>query len=497
MSPLRLDQAIFCIYCTDTVTLKEEEFVGHMKKVHGITNNINFLLQINFIDKATKLSVISNVKQRITKSQTEQLFECLFCKSEEQKLNLSIVKLNKFQSHLKEMHAIYFEFDLILVMHLMESSNNIANEIVFPNDFLDMPDVFKFIKSHNNYDLNIVKEKCKDMKTEPKYVTKDIVKLEEHKAHPNLNIQENTMENLSEAYVKKHMSGLRFKSSVCPLKFPTSNSLKKHLIQKHSQTIEKGLFCGSCKICFIHERSLKNHMTRHTKGQNFVCLYCKFHSDYEIALRCHVKIKHTANFIGTYIIDVILTEVVAFKDLNSNDLNCVHCKKLCINLETLKNHIRTKHWHGNVHVFQCLDCSKYFNAEYTLRRHVQIHSKETTGSHKFEYKGKLHKCQQCSKDFKTNTELKRHQKTHSTERPFICNHCPGTFKSYDRLDKHIQIHNSERPWKCEECPKTFKKARSLNIHMESHLTDRIHVCKKCNKSYKILQSYRAHMKVHE
>ena len=528
MSPLRF----FCIFCPDTVTLEDNEFVGHMKKVHCVANNINFLLQINFVDKPTKLSLITHAKRRINKSQRKQLFECSFCKSEEQKSNFSLVNLIRFQSHLKEVHVISFELDLILVMHLMESSNNIGNKLGFPSDFMDLPDVLKLKKSDNNFGLDIVKEKCKDKKTKPKYVAKGILKLEEKKEPPKLIIKEMKIDKLSEienkiktlmlfdettriwhcrqcqyfkrnighvrAHVEKHLTGLRFKSPVCPLKFARSNAMRKHIIQKHSQTIEKGLFCGSCRKCFIHERSLKNHMTKHTQGQHFVCLYCKFYSDYDTLLRCHVKSKHTANFIGTYIIDLILTEVVAFKDLNSNDLNCVHCKKLCINLETLKNHIRTKHWYGNVHLFQCLVCSKYFNAEYTLRRHIKVHSKEKTESQKLEYKGKIHTCQQCSKVFKTNTELRRHEQTHSTDRPFLCEHCPGTFKSYDRLDKHYQIHNSERPWKCEQCPKTFKTARSLNNHMESHFTDKIHVCKKCNKSYKILQSLKDNIrKVHD
>ena len=147
--------------------------------------------------------------------------------------------------------------------------------------------------------------------------------------------------------------------------FVLLNFLRKHIIQKHSQTIEKGLFCWSCRRCFIHERSLKNHMTKHTQGQNYLCVYCKFYSDYDTLLRCNVKSKHTADFIGTYIIDAILTEVVAFKDLNSNDLNCVHRQKPCINLETLKNHILAKHFYSNVHLFQCLVWSgKYTKAPF-------------------------------------------------------------------------------------------------------------------------------------
>ena len=183
-------------------------------------------------------------------------------------------------------------------------------------------------------------------------------------------------------HVEKHLSGLQFKSSVCPLTFPRSNALRKHIIKKHRQNIELGLFCGSCRKCFSQKRSLQNHMTQHTKGQTLVCVYCKFYSEYEILLRCHLKSKHTAIFIGTDIINEILTEVVGFKDLNRDDLNFLHCKKLCINLETLKNHIRTKHWYANSHFFQCLVCSKYFNAAYTPRRHMQVHTKQMTESPK-------------------------------------------------------------------------------------------------------------------
>ena len=136
----------------------------------------------------------THAKRRINKSQRKQLFECSFCKSEEQKSNFSLVNLIRFQSHLKEVHVISFELDLILVMHLMESSNNIGNKLGFPSDFMDLPDVLKLKKSDNNFGLDIVKEKCKDMITEPKDVTKGIMKLEENKIE-NLSEIENKIKN--------------------------------------------------------------------------------------------------------------------------------------------------------------------------------------------------------------------------------------------------------------------------------------------------------------
>ena len=64
--------------------------------------------------------------------------------------------------------------------------------------FLYLLHVFKLKKSHYNYDLDIFKGKCRDIKTKQKYVTKGILKLEDNKEPPKLIIKEKKMGNLSE-----------------------------------------------------------------------------------------------------------------------------------------------------------------------------------------------------------------------------------------------------------------------------------------------------------
>ena len=143
MSPSKLGNALFCIFCKDTVTLKEKEFVEHMKNVHQVTSNYNILFQINFIDKDTKFSFITGMKQKTTKSQREHLFKCLFCKYEKLPINFCLLKLSKFQFHLEDIHAIHFELDLILVMHLMDTSKKIASQLGFLSEYLKGGGVFR------------------------------------------------------------------------------------------------------------------------------------------------------------------------------------------------------------------------------------------------------------------------------------------------------------------------------------------------------------------
>lgn len=114
----------------------------------------------------------------------------------------------------------------------------------------------------------------------------------------------------------------------------------------------------------------------------------------------------------------------------------------------------------------CKICSKVFNLQRLLNRHMKCHSDL-----------KRYLCCFCGKGFNDTFDLKRHTRTHTGVRPYKCNLCDKSFTQRCSLESHcLKVHGvahnyayKERRSKmyvCEECGHTTGEPESHYVHLK-------------------------------
>ncbi|CAK1542603.1 unnamed protein product [Leptosia nina] len=106
--------------------------------------------------------------------------------------------------------------------------------------------------------------------------------------------------------------------------------------------------------------------------------------------------------------------------------------------------------HGRaIKLWECGICSREFQHQYTLMRHLPTHTDERN-----------YHCSECSKSFRQLSTLSQHRAIHSAERPYSCEVCKKTFNRVSTLISHRKIHSDEKPYRCHICPKGFHQKGS-------------------------------------
>ncbi|KAL4713467.1 hypothetical protein ACJJTC_010452 [Scirpophaga incertulas] len=132
----------------------------------------------------------------------------------------------------------------------------------------------------------------------------------------------------------------------------------------------------------------------------------------------------------------------------------------------VKRHGRT------VKLWECGICSREFQHQYTLVRHLPTHTDERN----------FH-CEVCDKSFRQLSTLSQHRAIHSTDRPYSCEVCCKTFNRVSTLISHRKTHSDQKPYKCTFCPKGFHQKGNLVNHLFTHTNERPYRCSICLKGF--------------
>ncbi|CAH4034919.1 unnamed protein product [Pieris brassicae] len=132
----------------------------------------------------------------------------------------------------------------------------------------------------------------------------------------------------------------------------------------------------------------------------------------------------------------------------------------------IKTHGRT------IKLWECGICSREFQHQYTLMRHLPTHTDERN-----------YHCDECSKSFRQLSTLSQHRAIHSAERPYSCEVCKKTFNRVSTLISHRKTHSEEKPYRCHICPKGFHQKGNLRNHLFTHTNERPYRCNICKKGY--------------
>ncbi|KAG6440372.1 uncharacterized protein LOC115445749 isoform X3 [Manduca sexta] len=129
--------------------------------------------------------------------------------------------------------------------------------------------------------------------------------------------------------------------------------------------------------------------------------------------------------------------------------------------------------HGrSVKLWECGICSREFQHQYTLMRHLPTHTDERN----------FH-CAACGKSFRQLSTLSQHRAIHSVERPYACEVCNKTFNRVSTLISHRKTHSNEKPYRCHICPKGFHQKGNLRNHLFTHTNERPYRCNICLKGF--------------
>ena len=95
--------------------------------------------------------------------------------------------------------------------------------------------------------------------------------------------------------------------------------------------------------------------------------------------------------------------------------------------------------------FMCNLCSKYFNSDLNLKRHItQAHEKQNG----FKFTASSYKI--------------------GKPKPNICQLCNIIFREFSSLQDHLDnVHKSNRNYECDKCGKIFEKQFNLKIHIDN------------------------------
>ncbi|KAJ0172638.1 hypothetical protein K1T71_011777 [Dendrolimus kikuchii] len=125
-----------------------------------------------------------------------------------------------------------------------------------------------------------------------------------------------------------------------------------------------------------------------------------------------------------------------------------------------------------IKLWECGICSREFQHQYTLLRHLPTHTDERN----------FH-CVACGKSFRQLSTLSQHRAIHSTERPYSCEVCNKTFNRVSTLISHRKTHSDVKPYRCHICAKGFHQKGNLRNHLFTHTNARPYRCNICMKGF--------------
>ena len=264
------------------------------------------------------------------------------------------------------------------------------------------------------------------------------------------------------------------------------------LIQDNTNCLHK---CTACYEVFKTETELIEHTLEHVDAE--LCSNCGRVFDSNRALLIHKSYclksgsKLAKEQAGLYKCSMC-DRSFSFKSTLVNHKRTVHVTKgyvcaLCNKGFPLHGDlVRHSYTHSPNKPFQCdkPGCNKGFTCKSSLNKHIRL-------KHDID---KVYRCVNCSKTFQMECDIQRHMFTHTTVRPFKCTLCPKSYTCKSSLKQHINMIHGKKKQKlpCVFCPRTFGTQQDLDRHTATHTGSKRWRCSICRKSYACKSSLSVH-----
>ncbi|GBP26286.1 Zinc finger protein 62 [Eumeta japonica] len=308
----------------------------------------------------------------------------------------------------------------------------------------------------------------------------------------------------------------------CPCgKVFTRKSRMETCYKRHSIQLQRDLFlqCPRCKQHFKNQNDLAYHKKLAHWPKRYLCKFCPMEYPTLKELFDHLEV-HRSYQVLEY---KFITDVVEGKQ----DLKCIICEKISLDILELKNHILDDHRES----YSCTYCDNAFMNIKGFVSHIR-------SSHpKLEQQSLLDfleayisladtwKCDMCDVQYETPEQMADHYIQHRyinvvrlplpeqeedriPEWKFQCKDCKRLFWTTIKLKSHkIRNHDIFNPYTeipllsnlsfiCIYCKKQCENKTTLDKHMQLHSGDRKYICKYCNFRFSSLEKKVAHESIH-
>ena len=193
-----------------------------------------------------------------------------------------------------------------------------------------------------------------------------------------------------------------YECAICTKTFSSCKNLTCHTKAANGHDVSLGYKCGLCKRLYRTSQSLAAHVRMHEEKKTFPCATCFRH--------------FTKGSIYVHIRECAAVKMPT-KDLPEDQYRstkkectkymyqCYLCKQSFLHRITLQRHTMM-HYEGNVCMFECEQCRKYFPSDGCLKTHKYT----AHGRGKITKKKKEHpfQCKLCKERFSSSKEIQTH-----------------------------------------------------------------------------------------
>lgn len=172
------------------------------------------------------------------------------------------------------------------------------------------------------------------------------------------------------------------------------------------------------------------------------------------------------------------TEAASHNRSQEKLYKCPACSKTFEHNTALQRHITC---HTGERPYDCAECGKTFRQKGSLHIHMRKHTGEKPFS-----------CLVCGKNFTQSGTLAAHLRIHTGEKPFSCSVCKKRYNERGTLVRHMRVHTGEKPFTCSLCGKRFSERGNLNKHKRVHTGEKPFSCSECEKNFSLLSHLKNH-----
>ncbi|XP_038671606.1 BCL6A transcription repressor a isoform X1 [Scyliorhinus canicula] len=186
---------------------------------------------------------------------------------------------------------------------------------------------------------------------------------------PVSHLGEEVIETQSELSDSSSENGSFF-CSECDCKFSDEASLKRHMVQSHS---DKPYKCDRCQAAFRYKGNLASHKTVHTGEKPYRCNICGAQFNRPANLKTHTRIHsgekpYKCETCGARFVQVAHLRAHVLIHTGEKPYPCEICGTRFRHLQTLKSHLRI---HTGEKPYHCEKCNLHFRHKSQLRLHLR------------------------------------------------------------------------------------------------------------------------------
>ncbi|KAL4608134.1 B-cell lymphoma 6 protein-like isoform X1 [Arapaima gigas] len=178
------------------------------------------------------------------------------------------------------------------------------------------------------------------------------------------------MSELQSEYSDSSCENGSFFCNECDSKFAEEDSLKRHVLQVHS---DKPYKCDRCQAAFRYKGNLASHKTVHTGEKPYRCNICGAQFNRPANLKTHTRIHsgekpYKCETCGARFVQVAHLRAHVLIHTGEKPYPCEICGTRFRHLQTLKSHLRI---HTGEKPYHCEKCNLHFRHKSQLRLHLR------------------------------------------------------------------------------------------------------------------------------